>query len=549
MTDIDMTRMGETVVRKKRTNTGLSMGEVGSSGLKMHGGLVYEEYLPQLQGESGIRTYTEMRDDPVIASILFAVDMLIRQVPWNVEPFSGNRADLKAAAFVDECLDDMSMTWAEVVSDALSFLPYGWSLQEIVYKKRTGYKGEGGETSKFNDGKIGWRKFAPRPQDTLYKWISDGAGGVSAMQQLTVPEYEIKTIPISKALLYRSTNVKNSPQGRSILRSAYRPWYFKKRIEEIEAIGIERDLAGMPVAWVDPKLLSKDASEDDTALLNSIKQLVVNVRRDHQEGVIFPLSYDQNGNPLYKFELMSAGGARQFDIGAVIERYSRQIAMTVMADFIFLGHQGTGSYALSSDKTTMFAKAIGTWIDIVMDTFNRYAIPRLFRINGMPTDRLPKLAHGDIESPDLAALGGYITQLAGVGVSLFPDEKMETYLRAAANLPQKSDEAQELSESRNAMQAQQLELSHRQLLAQTNMTERQSESADYQPEQSRLQVEQMRQQMAMTDQQAAMSADQAAAAALPDPEEVSPAPVAKVLRKKRLPEAQRRQRILDAMRD
>lgn len=537
MTDIDISKL-DSVVQKKRSRNTLDTSEIGSSGLRIFSGRIYEEYLPQLQGDSGIRIFTEMRDDPVIGSILFAIDMLIRQVSWHTEPFSGKREDVKAAAFLQECLDDMSLTWNEAVTDALTFLPYGWSFQEIVYKRRDGWKGEGGESSKYNDGKIGWRKFASRPQETLYKWVTDtGTGAIKAMQQLTLPDYQLVTIPISKGLLFRTTANKNSPQGRSVLRSAYRPWYFKKRIEEIEAIGIERDLAGMPMAWVDPRLLSSDASPDDIALLNSIKQLVVNVRRDQQEGVIFPLAYDMNGNQMYKFELMSAGGSRQFDIGGVIERYSRQIAMTVMADFIFLGHQGIGSYALSSDKTTMFAKAIGTWIDIIQDTYNRFAVPRLFRVNGMPTDRLPRIVHGDIESPDLASLGAYITQLAGVGVSLFPDEKVEAFLRQAGGIPQKSEQANELSEQRNKMQLEQLELQHRQLIAQTDMTERQAEASQFTPEQTDIQLKQQRLQLAMMASQMGQQMsepqppDQSMGEEQPPPEEEQP-PMQKRLRKR-----------------
>lgn len=539
MTDIDLAKM-DTVVQKKRgRRDALDMTEIGSSGLRIFSGRLYEEYLPQLQGEQGIRIFTEMRDDAVVGSILFALDMLIRQVDWHVEPFANKRTDVLNATFLNECVDDMSLTWKEVISDALTFLPYGWALQEIVYKRRDGFKGEDGESSKYNDGRIGWRKFASRPQETLFKWITDtSTGSIKAMQQLTLPDYQLVTIPISKALLFRTTANKNNPQGRSVLRSAYRPWYFKKRIEEIEAIGIERDLAGMPMAWVDPRLLSADASADDIRLLESIKQLVVNVRRDQQEGVIFPLAYDAQGNQTYKFELMSAGGNRQFDIGAVIERYSRQIAMTVMADFIFLGHQGIGSYALSSDKTTMFAKAIGTWIDIIQDTFNRYAVPRLFRVNGMPTDRLPRIVHGDIETPDLASLGAYITQLAGVGLSLFPDEKTEAFLRQAGGLPQKSDDAQAISEERQSMQLEQAQLQQRQMVAQTVMSERQAEAAAYQPEQAGLNAAQMRQQLQMQQ-----DAQQQASMALGGP---SSNDVNKRLRK-RSPDADRKAKIKAAM--
>ena len=63
---------------------------------------------------------------------------------------------------------------------------------------------------------------------------------------------------------------------------------------------------------------------------------------------------------------MSTGGRRQFDTNAIIERYDTRMAMTVLADFIFLGHQSVGSFALSSDKTELFSMAIGAYLDIII---------------------------------------------------------------------------------------------------------------------------------------------------------------------------------------
>jgi hypothetical protein len=56
-------------------------------------------------------------------------------------------------------------------------------------------------------------------------------------------------------------------------------------------------------------------------------------------------------------------------------------------------------------------------------------------MNGWSDEQLPTLVHGDIEKPDLAALGQYITALAGAGAPLFPDEKLDQYLREAGSLP------------------------------------------------------------------------------------------------------------------
>ena len=161
-----------------------------------------------------------------------------------------------------------------------------------------------------------------------------------------------------------------------------------------------------------------------------------------------PLAFDQNGNKAFDFTLTSSGGQRTFNTSEIIARYNKEIAMSVLADFILLGHEAVGSFALSSDKTDLFAVALGTFLDSVQDVMNRYAIPRLFELNGWPLENLPKIVHGDIEKPDLQSLGAYIGALVNAGIPLFPDEELENYLRKAGNLPELSEEVKREREER-----------------------------------------------------------------------------------------------------
>lgn len=410
--------------------------ELGRTGLERMGGHIYEEFLPELQGQKAIKVYQEMSsNDPVVGAILHAIEMLIRQVEWRVEPGGQQITDIEAGYFLESCLEDMEMTWEETMAEVLSMLVFGWSYHEIVYKLRQGENRDPSRNSRFDDGRVGWRSLPIRAQSSLYNWEFEDNGGVLAMVQQAPPDYRLRTIPFGKALLFRTTSHKNNPEGRSILRSAYRPWYFKKHIETIEGIGIERDLAGLPVAWVPPELLAGDAPPEDKAILEAIKRIVTNVRRDEQEGIIFPLLYDENGNKLYDFNLLTTGGTRQFNTDEVISRYDQRIAMTVLADFILLGHEQVGSFSLASSKTHLFSVALGTWLNEIAAQFNRVAIPKLFKMNDFNLERLPKLVPGDIEVPNLAELGEYVTRLSGAGMDLFPDEKLEAYLRRVANLP------------------------------------------------------------------------------------------------------------------
>ena len=118
-----------------------------------------------------------------------------------------------------------------------------------------------------------------------------------------------------------------------------------------------------------------------------------------------------------------------------MNRYDQRIAMSVLADFILIGHEKTGSFALASSKTEMFATALGAWLDAIQDVLNRYAIPRLFTLNPeFRLNALPTFQHGDVETPDLAELGAYISALSGAGIMLTGPE-IEDHLRRVAGLP------------------------------------------------------------------------------------------------------------------
>jgi hypothetical protein len=368
------------------------------------------------------------------------MEMLIRQVDWEVQPASTDKKDVENAEFLESCLKDMSMTWQDTVSEILSMLVFGWSLHEIVYKKRNGFNKFKDKKSKFNDGKIGWAKLPIRAQETLYQWDFDEKGNVIAFLQQAPPFYNVVKIPMAKALLFRTKAHKGNPEGRSVLRNAYRSWYFKKNMETIEGIGVERDLAGLPIAFVPPEILDPTAGIAEKTTLNEIKKIVRNIRRDEQEGIVFPMFYDENGKQMYDLQLLSSGGKRQFDTDSIIKRYDSRIAMTILADFILMGHEKVGSFALSNNKTNLFGVALGAWLNEIEEVLNGDAIPQLFALNGENLENLPKLVHGDIEAISLKDLGEFIKTLSGSGMELFPDEILENYLRKAGNLPLKGEQ-------------------------------------------------------------------------------------------------------------
>ena len=230
--------------------------EVGSSGLQQNGGMIRDDFLRQMQGKQGYANLREMADnDPVVGAVLSAVELIIRSVEWTVDAADANNQQATdAAEFVSSCLNDMNMSWPDTLSTICTYLTYGFSLHEIVYKRRNGFTNDPKTRSKYNDNRIGWRKLPIRSQDTIQRWDLDETGGIKGAYQMDpyAPKKGLTYLPMEKCLLFRTTVKANNPQGRSILRNAFVSWYYKRRIQEIEAIGIERELAGLPdmqVPW------------------------------------------------------------------------------------------------------------------------------------------------------------------------------------------------------------------------------------------------------------------------------------------------------------
>ena len=182
-----------------------SMKEYGSIGQRRYAGIFAEEFLKELQGKHGIEVYREMSEnDDVCGAILYTIEMLIRKTNWSVQPGGETAKDKECAEFVQSCMEDMQDTWTDTISEILSFLPFGWSYHEIVYKRRTGNVNDPRQKSKYTDGLIGWQKLPIRAQETLFRWEYDDNDNLTGMTQLPPPRYEMATIPIEKALHFRT---------------------------------------------------------------------------------------------------------------------------------------------------------------------------------------------------------------------------------------------------------------------------------------------------------------------------------------------------------
>ena len=369
--------------------------EMGRTNPARTGATLYEDFLPNLRGSRAARVYEEMAwNDATIGAILYAVEQLIRQVDWSVKS-----EDDATAEFLENNIADLDGSWDDFISAVLSELVYGWSVFEIVYEMR--------------DGQAWWRKFGFRNQQSLLRWILSDTGELEAFVQ-SVPGQGPVTIPASKLIHFRTSTGEGRPEGRSWLRRCYRAWYFKKRVEELTTIGIQRDLNGVPIAYVPSDVLL--AGQGDVEYDN-MKDIVTGIKVDEVAGIMLPSDVDEDGHRLFSLELLSTTGRPKTDSLEFIRSQAQDISAVMLAQFIGLGRDTVGSRALAEPQQELFQTALGALLDSIEEQFHRQATVPLLEMNGLAPGRI---AYGELRDIDLDGISNFVLRIAQAGGEFFP---------------------------------------------------------------------------------------------------------------------------------
>jgi hypothetical protein len=255
--------------------------------------------------------------------------------------------------------------------------------------------------------------------------------------------YGIKTlfIPSTKILHYKTTNTNNDPSGRSILRNAYSAYQYLKNLQNIEAIAVERELHGVPIGRIAAEYLSPDATADQASVRSQMEKILRDLKFNEQGYALLPSDVyrDAEGKPtnqrIVDVELIASNGSRNIDINPIINRYQHDIARSVMAEFLMLGAGANGSYALSKSKTDLFLRSMESYINSIFDVLNKQLVERIWQMNGLNFDLMPKICAGDVAPHDLRELGSYLRNLNGANIDLSDQEDIVNALLANAELP------------------------------------------------------------------------------------------------------------------
>jgi len=421
----------------------------------INGQIRSDEFLPELRGKKAIRKYREMRDnDSTIGAVMYATEQVLRDVDLKVYACDDSPEAQREADFVESVLCDMDHTLDDHIAEALSCLSYGFAWFEVVYKRRVGpTQSSDKKRSKYTDGRMGVRKIAMRAPWTVSRFdVDNKTGDIQGIYQDggyagTTKHY----IPSRKSLYYRTTSLNGDPSGRSILRNAYTSYEYLNNLQAIEAIAVERELAGIPVARIPSEYLSPDATSSQVQFKSNLEQILRDVKFNEQGYIITPSDTypDKDGSPtnirLVDVELMSSSGSRNIDIDPIVRRYQHDIARSVLSEFLMLGSQG-GSYALSKSKTDLFLRALESYIQQIVDVLNKQLVERLWELNGLDYSLMPTIEAGDVAPHDLREIAGFLRNLNGADISVSDHPEVIQNLMDIADLNYDPDRETETEE-------------------------------------------------------------------------------------------------------
>lgn len=395
--------------------------ELGDSGTRMSRGIITEEYNPNLQGTQGIKIYDEMRkSDGTVRAAVLVTTLPIRRAKWFVNAATDDEKDKEIAQFVEHALFEwMEESWDDIIRQALLMIPFGVMVFEKVY----GIQESEGKTW------VTIKKLAPRLPKSIQQWeLPDKTFGIQQIMQ----EGGLACIPGSKLLIFVNEKEGDNWFGTSMIRAAYKHWYYKNNFYKIDAVAFERQGLGVPVIKMPTGYTERDEQKAQTAAMN--------LRANESAYLILP--------PEYSAEFMNMGAGTTRDPHNSINHHNKEILQSVLAQFLELGQtsSGGGSRALSQDHSDLFLNALESIANNLISEFNKNLIPELVDMNFTDVTVYPKLDYNGITRVDVTGITNAYKLMKDAG-AITPIPEDEQYLRAAMGLSQRTQDDEELPPS------------------------------------------------------------------------------------------------------
>jgi hypothetical protein len=424
----------------------------GSGRNHTEGFLELEEFNQELAHPQSHDVFDRMaRTDADVSQVLHLAVNPITGGTWDVEPFGGEEAkpeDVDVADAVRWALFEV-MT-PNLLGHLIEFLPVlfrsGFCPGEVIWRpaERDGkellvparvemrlprsilkfHQADGqltGVTQSLPFGKPGSARADGHGEET-YQSGGTGPGEVF--------------LPRKNLVYYRVGAEGDNWEGVSLLRPAYKHWKIKDAVERIDAIAQEREAIGIPVVY-------RPTGADD-GQLDSVEAALKGMRSNEQAYILMPGPKAGEGAPEGQGWLIDIIGYNRQGTGRdprpTLDYHTNKIAAAFIAEFMRLGHGESGARATAQVQADPFLMSIEALVTGIEASINEALVLPFVAYNFPKATNAPRLKMSLVDSTSLSQLADFVLKLTQVG-ALLPDQPLEDFLRARADLPPANPEA------------------------------------------------------------------------------------------------------------
>lgn len=425
-------------------------GQQGRTGTINSGGFIMPtETNADLAWPRSLEVFDEMRrTEASVRGTLGYLTMPIRAAEWEAEAPNDTPEAVDVAAFVQHNMENVEGGLSDLVRRMLTFLSMGfWLGERRVEFERVAY----GDTER--DAFV-IKSVFDRLQRTVQKWHDhNGAGPLEKIEQwvaATDGSSPNRMLDRDRLMLLVNEQEGSNYFGTSLLRAIYANYYYKRKIELIEAIGIERAV-GVPVVY------TPDGATPEQ--LDELEEHLQNLHAAESMYLIMPGQKQLAGSmgSGWLVDTLEVHASAENKANAAIQRHEAAMARIVLAEFMRLGHNEAGARATADTQSGPYEFALKAVAGQIGEVLTREFATPLVRYNYGPNMPVPKIVAVGLEKADLGQTADAFQKFAAAG-GITMTAKDEQFLRAILNMPD-IDEAdrQKIIDDKRAEQQRQFE--------------------------------------------------------------------------------------------
>jgi len=378
---------------KRGTPGRVARGPSAQTGLVTGGQILPPEFMSELRPPAGLGKLRKLAyNDPVAGGLILHFRVLVSGLGWRVED---------PAPWLQPLLSQWGGL-SPLIFDMTSALIYGFWVAEPWL------------TADYIKDLI------PLIQTSIVQFTTEG------VEQSSPTGYA--RVPWGKIVHFAPVTEGASPWGVPLCRQAYKPWWFKSKAEEAEAMSIDRDVGGLPVMTA-PEDFDFAAtipgspmySEEAAQTLEWAKSVIRELRNAKLRGLVKPAGWT--------LEMLRA--ERGPDVHPTIQRYNTEICLALLQSFSALGLFSERAGGKVGSFVEMFLGAVDWLAERVAQTIQSQLLDRWQGLYGSAGGKVAFRRATPVNMKDLAS---YVARLASQGV-IEPTGELERALLELVDLP------------------------------------------------------------------------------------------------------------------